>query len=58
MDLVWVTSKDNALDEDGGREVPVAMSVRAPFSVRLKKMAGTEPHVNGPVKVATEEWPG
>src|SRR5271163_322327 len=46
-------------DEEGGREVPVATSCRGKeedvlvVMGRLKKRAGTEPHVKGPVKEAT-----
>lgn len=48
--------------DDGGREVPVAMSVSvgsavesADATARLKKRVGTEPHVNGATNVAIVE---
>jgi hypothetical protein len=46
--------------EEGEREVPVAMSVSGVVEegVRLKKIAGTDPHVNGAMKVAIAERPG
>ena len=51
--------------EEGGREVPVAMSVRVGSAVesasgnsRLKKSVGTEPHVSGATNVAIAERPG
>ena len=50
--------------EEGGRDVPVAISVRvgsvveSEGVVRLKKRVGTEPHVSGATKVAIAERPG
>jgi hypothetical protein len=49
--------------EEGEREVPVATSFRdvlveSGLVARLKKRAGTEPHVKGPMKLAIAEPPG
>lgn len=52
--------------EEGGREEPVAISVRGRLEgsavsvglLRLKNKAGTEPQVSGPTKVAMAERPG
>ena len=54
--------------EEGAREVPVAMSCNGATATgeegvavvrgRLKKRAGTEPHVRGPMKLAMAERPG
>lgn len=52
--------------DEGAKDVPVAISVKGAFKDsilddtssglgRLKNMAGTEPHVSGPMKVATAD---
>lgn len=51
-------------EEEGGKEVPVAMSWREGEEeeeveeVRLKNRVGTEPQVRGATKVAVAEEPG
>lgn len=40
-------------EEEGGSEVPVPRRVSWEEDVRLKKRAGTEPHITGAINVAT-----
>lgn len=45
--------------EEGGREVPVAISVRlGEEAVRVKKRVGTDPQVSGAINVAIADRPG